>query len=457
MNSIIVLSVTGIVVLFSGLFDLRKWSLPLGIIGSVIALWLGISEWSTNISYFNNMLLFDNMALAFASLQILVAIAVLLLLFLYKHEFEHFADIQTLLIFSLVGGILMVSYSNLVMLFLGIEILSIPLYILVASKRYDASSAEAGLKYFILGAFSSAVLVMGIAFVYGTTNTFDIGVMKSIFSSNADVSSLFKLGVLLILVAFGFKIAAVPFHFWAPDVYQGAPAFATAFMATVVKIAGFGALLRFTSIFPFEVSHQWAGVLIGLIIATLLLSNITALWQTDFKRLIAYSGVSNSGFLLLAILTYSPLSNAIVLYYVAAYSLATITVLSIFIVLKEKTGKADFSIFKGLFIKKPLMAIALTVSLLSLSGIPPFMGFFGKYYLFFNTINKGMLGLSVFAILAAVVAVYYYLRIASQAYTLDNENAETIEITTSYKIFLFISIALSIVLGLFPSVIYRLI
>jgi NADH-quinone oxidoreductase subunit N len=459
MNTIIFLAISGIVVLGSGLFRLHKWLLAFSIIACLLAFILNLSGWNLQGSYYNHMITIDPFAIKFTGLLIFETILVFLLCgFYYSNEIEHLADIYSLFIFSLIGGIIMVSYSNLVMFFIGLETLSIPLYVLAASHRTNVLSNEAGMKYFIFGSFQTCLLILGIAFIFGSANSFDMVVIADFVRLHStDLPILFKIGVILLLCAFAFKVAAFPFHFWAPDVYQGAPTAVTAFMATVVKTAAMVSLLRLVMGIFSGIHEIWFNSLMVFSSLTLIVGNITAIYQTSFKRLLAYSGISNAGYLLIAIVALNARSESIVLYYSLVYSIATIASFSIFIAVKEQLGVDELENFKGTYVKNPLLTAALTVSMLSLAGIPPVAGFFAKYYLFVNAWAAGFTWLVLVAIVTSIIGAFYYLRIIGFLYNRKEVVGSVIQISVTYKIILYFSILTLLVLGLWPNLILKLI
>jgi NADH-quinone oxidoreductase subunit N len=459
MNTIIFLAISGIVVLGSGLFKLHKWLLAFSLVACLLAFILNLSGWNLQGSYYNHMITIDPFAIKFTGLLIFETILVFLLCgFYYSNEIEHLADIYSLFIFSLIGGIVMVSYSNLVMFFIGLETLSIPLYVLAASHRTNVLSNEAGMKYFIFGSFQTCLLILGIAFIYGSANSFDMLVIADFVRLHStDLPVFFKVGVILLLSAFAFKVAAFPFHFWAPDVYQGAPTAVTAFMATVVKTAAMVSLLRLVMGIFSGIHEIWFNSLMVFSALTLIVGNITAIYQTSFKRLLAYSGISNAGYLLIAIVALNAKSESIILYYSLVYSIATIASFSIFIAVKEQLGIDELENFKGTYVKNPLLTAALTVSMLSLAGIPPVAGFFAKYYLFVNAWSAGFTWLVLVAIVTSIIGAFYYLRIIGFLYNRKEVVGSAIEISVMYKVILYFSILTLLVLGLMPNLILNLI
>jgi NADH-quinone oxidoreductase subunit N len=323
------------------------------------------------------------------------------------------------MIFALTGAFLMTSFSNLIMLFLGIEILSIPLYVLAGGKKFSFRSNEASFKYFMLGSFATAFFLFGIALIYGASATFYLPEIKSYIAQfGGKLPLMVMVGLLFILIGVAFKLAVAPFHFWSPDVYEGSPTLVTAFMATVVKTAGFASFYRLLGmgLLPLPNSLEKAlWVMTGL---SLLVGNLAALKQSNFKRLFAYSAIAHSGFMMLAMLSQHNSSASVLLYYSFVYSLATVPMFIMFILMKRAAdGSEDLSVFRGLFRSKPWMAVFIIVFLLSLAGIPPTAGFMAKYQVFVLSIGQGYLAISIFAILMAVIGVYYYFFVLREAFT----------------------------------------
>ncbi|MDP4291595.1 MAG: NADH-quinone oxidoreductase subunit N, partial [Bacteroidota bacterium] len=380
----IVLAVLGVVLLYAGLTNNKQILVPIAVGGLLITLGLLLRSWDHEQSYYNQMVLVDNFSIAFNAIAIVTTIFIMLLsVYYFEGVREHVAENFSLMIFTLFGVFLMTSFSNIVMLFIGIETLSIPLYVLAGAKKFSLRSNEASFKYFLMGAFSSAILLMGIALVYGSTSSFDMQVianqMVSVFGFKPGI---FYIGLVLILMGFSFKVAIIPFHFWTPDVYEGSPTIITLFMATVVKTAGFAAFYRFFRIM-IPTGHIWQDIAWGLAAVTLIGSNLAALNQQGMKRLLAYSSISHSGFMLIAVLVMSKLSTGSLLFYAFAYSIASVTIFGILIRVKNyKQSIGTIAAFNGLARNNPLLALALTVSLWSLAGIPLTAGFFAKYYVF---------------------------------------------------------------------------
>ena len=348
MNIIITIAVTALVVLYTGLFKAKKALLPITLLGLVVALGFTICSWNQPTVHFG-MMQIDNFALAFAAISIIGTLLIFLLTQRYFAENSpNIAEYFTLILFALCGIIIMVSYKNLSMLFIGVEIMSVCLYILAGIRKQNFASNEASLKYFLMGAFSTGFLLFGIALIYGATGSFDIDAIQANLVNNVThVSPLFYPGIILMMVGLCFKVGAAPFHFWTPDVYEGAPSLITTFMATVVKTGGFAAFLRLFA-GAFEPLHDfWMPALMAIVIITLCLGNITALYQKNFKRMLAYSSISHAGYLLFSLIVLTANSASNVLVYAAAYTFATIVAFAVMINVKQKTGSDDIESFNG--------------------------------------------------------------------------------------------------------------
>jgi NADH-quinone oxidoreductase subunit N len=431
MSAIIFTTILGILLLYLGLTKNKTILSPAAIAGLLITLFLSIKDWGLGSAYFHDMVIFDNFSIAFNISMIIITILIFLFgIDYYKMMEFHVAEQYSLMIFSLIGAFLMTSFSNLIMLFLGIEILSIPLYVLAGGKKFSFKSNEASFKYFMLGSFATAFFLFGIALVYGASATFYLPEIKAYIAQfNGDLPPMLLVGLLFIVIGVAFKVAVAPFHFWSPDVYEGAPTLVTAFMATVVKTAGFAAFYRLLGmgLLPLPMPLEKAlWVMTGL---SLLIGNVVALKQSNFKRLLAYSAIAHTGFIMLAMLSQHGSAASVILYYTFVYSLATVPLFIIFILVKRASNGLDsISAFQGLFRKKPWIAVFMTILLLSLAGIPPTSGFIAKYQVFILSISQGYLLISVFAILMAVVGVYYYFNVVREVFT-ENEHLSPIIIT----------------------------
>lgn len=456
MNIIITITVTALVVLYAGLFKAKKALLPLVLIGLLTSLVFVGTSWDTNKVYFG-MMQMDNFALAFSGITILGSLFIFLLSENYfAKNSENIAEYFTLLLFSLAGIIIMVSYKNMSMLFIGIEIMSVSLYILAGIRKSNFASNEASLKYFLMGAFSTGFLLLGITFIYGASASFDLDAIRQYLVSNQSVSPLFYVGTILLLIGLLFKVGAAPFHFWTPDVYEGSPTLITTFMSTVVKTAGFASILRLFSDTFAPLQDFWLPPLMVIVCLTLLVGNITALFQKNFKRMLAYSSISHAGYLLFALISLTAASSNNVLVYAAAYTFASIIAFAILILVKQKTGSDSIESFNGLAKKNPLAALSLTIGMLSLAGIPLTAGFMGKYLMFLNVMNDYHVYLVGFAILNALVGFYYYFKVIVAMYFREGEEIE-LNAPFQYKVVLLVSALITVFLGVYPVVILNLI
>lgn len=457
MNALISLTILSILVLYLGLYKAKKALLPVTLAGLAITAVLAINEWNGTVQpIFEGMLLFDNFAVAFSVLCILSTILILLISRGYFENISsNVAEYYTVILFSLIGILIMLSYHNLVMLFIGVEIMSVALYVLAGIRKDDYKSNEASLKYFLMGAFSTGFLLFGITLLYGATASFDLRAISDYVLDTNPISPLFYTGIILLIIGLCFKVGAAPFHFWTPDVYEGAPALITTYMSTVVKIAGFGAFLRLFDM-CFEPLHEyWTPVLMVISILTLFVGNITALYQHSFKRMLAYSSISHVGYMLFALVSLGGDSMNAVFTYSAAYALATIIAFAVLILVKKQTGSDNFESFNGLSKKNPFLAFTLTVSMLSLAGIPLTAGFIGKFMMFSTAMTQYHVIMVTLAVVNAIIGVFYYFRVIIAMYFRDAERREVLS-TTSFDLVVGFSAIATIVLGLYPGFISNL-
>jgi NADH-quinone oxidoreductase subunit N len=335
-------------------------------------------------------------------------------------------EYYTLLLFSVTGMMLMAQAADLIVVFLALELLSIPLYVLAAFARPQAQSEEAGLKYFLLGAFATGFVVYGTALVFGATGSTNLAEVVSRAASDSNLL-LLSLGAAGILVGLGFKVAAVPFHMWTPDVYQGAPTAVTAFMSSGAKIAGFAALLRvFTTAFP-TIAADMTDILWALAALTMILGNVIAIAQNNIKRLLAYSSIAHAGYILMAFVPYGNpdvRADAVAagLFYLVAYAVTNFGAWGVVIALEKSEGRGlQLSDYAGLARKHPALAAAMAIFMLSLIGLPPTIGLVGKFYLFRSVIAGGFTGLAIIGVLTSLISAYYYLRVVVIMYMRDGE------------------------------------
>lgn len=408
---------------------------------------------------FNNMVALDGFS-TFANILLLVSgfFGIALAYGYTKRMNIERGEYYTLLLFSVTGMMLMAQATDLIIVFLALELLSIPLYVLSAiSRRIEAE--ESGVKYFLLGAFASGFVVYGIALIYGATGSTSLN--DIFFAASSGTSSLLLLiGAALLLVGFGFKVAAVPFHMWTPDVYQGAPTPVTAFMSSGAKIAGFVALFRvFTISFP-TLAADLTNVLWVLSALTMIVGNFVALSQSNIKRLLAYSAIAQAGYILMAFVPYgikevAPVAIASGLFYLVAYTVSNFGTWAVVIALEKAENKGlELDDYAGLAKKYPALAIAMTIFMLSLIGFPPTLGMVGKFYLFRSAIDGGFVGLAIIGVLTSVVSAYYYLRVVVNMYMKEGdpviENETWLGLTTA------ITAIVTVVVSLVPNILFLL-
>ncbi len=367
-------------------------------------------------------------------------------------------EIYSLVLFAAVGMMLFAGAQDLIITFLGLELLSIAVYVLTGANRRDRRSAEAALKYFLLGAFSSAFFVFGIALVYGgagSVNLLDIA--RAIGTEAVNASPLILTGMALLAVGFAFKVAAVPFHMWTPDAYQGAPAPITAYMAAAVKAAAFAAFLRvFLVAFP-GLYGRWGIALAWIAALTMLVANLIALVEGNVKRMLAYSSVAHAGYLLVALVAASALGSAAFLFYLVVYTLMTIGAFAVLLVVGGRgEERLELESYSGLGWKQPFLGVAMTVCLLSLAGFPLTGGFIGKVFILRAALEKGLVLLAVLLVLTSLLSYWYYLRVAWYMWFRDPaEPAERFAVAPGVRVALGIAIAGIILLGIFPGLLLR--
>ncbi|MFZ9301707.1 MAG: NADH-quinone oxidoreductase subunit N [Chitinophagaceae bacterium] len=360
------------------------------------------------------------------------------------------ADYFALIFFILCGVSIVSAYENLLMLFIGIEIISIPLYILAGSDKLNLKSNEAALKYFLMGSFSTGLMLMGIALLYGSTGTFytdglNVGGMA--------ITPLMGMGIVLMMVSMAFKVSAAPFHFWTPDVYDGSPTVFTSFMATVVKASVFVAFLRlFENAFG-KMHTSWQLLIAVITVLTLIVGNITAVFQQSVKRMLAYSSIAQAGFMMLAIFAINSTGKQGLMLYAVAYSIATIGIFAILMKLKDYT----FDGFNGLAKHEPLVAITGGIFLLSLAGIPLTAGFFSKYYMLVAALRTGqMFWLVIVGIICAAISIYYYFRVIQAMFFKSAEENPALDLNSRFKAMLVITAMLVLLIGIKPGLILNL-
>lgn len=455
MKTLILLFVSGIFSMFGGIFGLKKILPAFAVIALLTSLGYLIYDYGYGPENLGYMLIFDSFSIKFIAIAIISAILISIVSargFAYNHGST--GDLIALMFFVLCGVYCLVSFNNLLMLFLGIEILSIPLYVMAGSNINSSKSNEASLKYFLMGAFATGFLLFGIVLIYGATRSLNLNDIRSISQTAvANYPGLLYSGLLLITLSFAFKIAAVPFHFWSPDVYEGSPTIVTAIMATIVKTGAIGAFLKLIIFLSPVLTENWYLIVSIISAITIVVSNLIAVAQSDFKRMMAYSSISHVGYLLLAFLNPNTETTGVVAFYLISYSVATSAIFIILMMINDKHNDANsFTIFNGFAKKSPITAIILTLCLLSLAGIPPFPGFFAKFSIFKQALNNN-LWLVIIAICGSAISIYYYFRAITAMYFSQEKSELQYETDNNYSSYFAIVIAvlLLIILSIFPS------
>jgi NADH-quinone oxidoreductase subunit N len=400
----------------------------LAALGIVIALGFAITQAGSVKIAFNGMLMIDGFA-SFLMILILGSGLVGIALaydYLKRMGIER-GEYYVLLMFSISGMMLMSMAADLILVFLALELLSIPLYVLAGFARPEPQSEEAGLKYFLMGAFAGGFVVYGVALIFGATATTNLAsVIAAIAAGSANIMML-TVGAALVFVGLGFKVAVVPFHMWTPDVYQGAPSAVTAFMSVGAKAGGFAALLRVFVLALPELSSDLTPVLWVISALTMILGNVVAIAQTNIKRLLAYSSIAHAGYILMSIVPYgqgdvAPGAVASVLFYLVAYAFTNFGAWTVVIAMEKAEGKGlELADYAGLGRKHPALAAAMTVFMLSFTGIPPTLGFVGKFYLFRSVLEGGFVPLALIGVLTSLISAYYYLRVVVIMYMQEGE------------------------------------
>ena len=456
MNTILLTAFLGIVLMMIGAFSKSK-TLPrfVAIGGIIVILIANMVELLSQESFFTfnvkNMLTFNSFNLAFIGVTLLCTLIYFLLSgSAIEKVGSYVAEYFALLFFVLCGVAISATFNTLLMLFIGIEIISIPLYILTGSDKRNLKSNEAALKYFLMGAFSTGIMLMGIAFIYGGNDQATFYISQLGFGVGK-MSPVIAIGLVRLLISMSFKVSAVPFHFWTPDVYDGAPTVFTSFMATIVKAVGFFAFLRLFDNGFGVLQPQWQKLIVLITAATLVLGNLTAVFQQSVKRMLAYSSIAQAGFMLFAVFALNEKAKEGLIIYAAAYSLATIGIFAILIKMKDYTIDG----FNGLAKMQPVLAVTGLVFLLSLTGVPLTAGFQSKFYMLMAAAEVGSYTwLIILAVLCAAISAYYYFKIIQAIFFKEASSAEgdlTEDITPAFKLMLIITAVLIILLGVMPG------
>lgn len=453
----IILSVMAMVLLLVNVFVPSKskgYLAWLSLAGLVAAGYTAATGWGLNISSFSGSVVLDNFSIFFKLIFVVAAGLTVLISdqYLEREECNH-GEFYPMVLFSTVGMMLMASGTDMMTIFLGLELMSIPLYVLSGFNRANIKSNESGLKYFLLGAFSTGFLLYGMALVYGATGTTRIAQIAEAAAKMGTPDTMLLIGALLILTGFAFKIAAVPFHMWTPDVYEGAPTPITALMSAGPKAAGFAAFLRiFLVSFP-TMKADWADLIWIMAVLTMTVGNIIALRQDNIKRMLAYSSIAHAGYALVGLAAANTTGTAGILFYMLTYAFMNIGAFAV-VVLLGKQGETNGNVqdFAGLAHKRPALAAIMTLFLFSLAGIPPTAGFIGKFYLFSGAVQEGYVWLAVIGVLNSAASVYYYLRVMVFMYMKPaDEEFDWVKMTAPITLALVLAGFVTLALGIVPS------
>lgn len=429
-------------------------SAVLTLITSLVALYFSKGLWGANVSLFNGLYVIDPFG-TFFKVVILVILALVTVISrrYMQREGQPAGEYYALMAFGALGMMCMVSSNHFITIFIGLEVMSLAIYVLCGLFREQLRSVEASLKYFLLGAFATAFLLYGMALTYGSTGLLDVTQVGAFVQTGGfRANPMFLMGMAFLIVGFGFKIASVPFHMWTPDVYEGAPTSITAFMATGVKVAAFAAFLRvfYTAFYSFI--PEWSAVLWFLAALTMTAGNILALVQTNLKRLLAYSSIAHAGYILVAFITGDKLLSSSILFYLLAYAFMNIGAFTVIILLGRKGEEnEDIDSYAGLGVRHPFIAVCMSIFLLSLTGIPPLAGFMGKFYVFSAAVKNHFYWLAIIGMLNSAVAAFYYLRVLMYMYFRDPmKDIGRVDMAAGYIVVMLISVAALLYIGIFP-------
>ncbi len=425
------------------------------LIGIVLSFLYTFTQMGSVKSGFEGMFTSDGFALFFKVLFLIIAFLTILISMGYvQREGIEFGEYYALILFSTLGMMLMSAGTHLITIFLGLETMSISIYILAGMMREDKRSIEAAMKYFLLGAFATGFLLYGIALLYGATGSLHLKeVADYITSKNLLKNPMLMMSLVFLTIGFGFKIASVPFHMWTPDVYEGAPTSITAFMATGVKAAGFSAFIRvFFSALP-GFRPDWTSIMWLISVATMTVGNIVAISQENIKRMLAYSSIAHAGYILVAFVAGNDLGTSGILFYLMAYAFMNIGAFTVVILLGKK-GEENTMIsdYAGIGFKYPLLAASMTIFLLSMAGIPPLGGFMAKFYVFSAAVKSKFYWLVIIGVLNSAVSVYYYLRVTVLMYFRESEREITgLHFSPASVFALIVAIVGTLYMGIFPA------
>lgn len=410
-------------------------------------------------AFLEGMYLHDQFAVFFKIVFLVAALLVVLFSSSYVQKFQaHRGEFYPLLMVATLGMMLMAGAGELITMYVGLELMTITFFILVAYRSEDGKSSEAGIKYLVLGSTSSAILLYGISIIYGLTGSTQMFAIAQFMGTDLTPASI--LAIVFMLAGFGFKISLVPFHMWAPDIYEGAPSPVTAFLATASKAAAFAALVRFYLLMMYNQTFSETGQLLLLILAALsmVLGNLMAFPQKNIQRLMAYSGIAQAGYILVGVIAVSIPAVSVfvdgikgVLFYLMIYVFANLGAFAVITHIAQSQGSTEISAYAGLARRSPLAAAVLTISVLSLAGIPPLAGFVAKFYLFSAVVNQGYLWIAVVGFVMSMISVYYYLSIVKVMYLTEGEGLPEVPVYGAAKFGMILSLLVTLFLGIYPT------
>jgi NADH-quinone oxidoreductase subunit N len=448
----IVMSFLALMVLMLDLVVKRKGVTALFTI--ITAAVVGITLMNSEGTTFSGMYVSDGYSFFFKLIFLIsLVLSVLISIRYIKVEKVEFGEYYSLMLFSTLGMMIMASAGDIIVLYLGLELMAMSVYFLAGFLRHDVKSNEASLKYFLLGAFASAVLLYGTAMIYGLTGTTNLRAIAQYLAGQGSANSAaLMLSVILFVVAFGFKIAAAPFHMWAPDVYEGAPTSITAFMSVGPKAAGFAVFGRvFLTAFA-NLQVDWAVIVIPIVILTMAAGNILAISQTNIKRMLAYSSIAHAGYALIGIVVGGPNGIASMMNYLFIYAFMNIGAFAVVIMLRTEGFKGEaISDYEGLAKSHPLAAGLMLIFMFSLTGIPPTAGFVGKFYLFMAAVNAGYTWLAIVAVIFSAISAYFYLRIVMYMYMKEPKTEIALSASASTGLALLVTVVAVLLIGVLPS------
>jgi len=466
----ITIAAVAVLVILLDLFIKQKYvTRYLSLAGLVVAGVFAVIMWGdNNPAIFNNMLATDNFAVFFKLLFLGIAFLVILSSADYENKFSNFkSEYYVLILISTLGMMLMASAADMISLFISLELASIPLYVLVSLLK-DKKSTESALKYLLLGAIASAVVLYGMALVFGATGETQLAAIAQALQSGVDTTPLgnpgLYMGIILMVAGFGFKIAAVPFQMWVPDVYEGAPTTITAYLSVASKAAGFAIILRvFFTAFgtPFEISNTWGIIFAVLSVISMFIGNIAAIPQTNIKRMLGYSSIAQAGYLMVGLATFglampsTVIAESGLLFFLVSYALTNLGAFIAVVIISGKINSDTIADYAGLGKRSPLLALALTFCLISLIGIPPAAGFMAKFYIFSLAAEHGLLWLVILAAINSVISAYYYLRVVKVMWFSEAPAAEKMTPSVAPIVALAICCLGVLLLGVIPGLIMR--